>query len=187
MAEVLFYHLTTTPLERSLPEILEKALARGWRTVVRCGSEAGMTALDAALWTWRDEAFLPHGTSAAAHPERQPIYLTLGDDCPNGAALLVLADGALARPSEMASFARTCIFFDGGDTRALERPARTGAGCGPPAFRPATGPRNRDAGSRNPPDDGKPQGMLGKHGGVISTPFRGVAWNRPFDRPMRLH
>lgn len=121
MAEVLFYHLTTTPLERSLPEILEKSLARGWRAVVRCGSEAGMTALDAALWTWRDEAFLPHGTSAAAHPERQPIYLTLGDDCPNGAALLVLVDGARAQSAEMARFERTCVFFDGGDARALEQ------------------------------------------------------------------
>lgn len=120
MAEVLFYHLTATPLEQALPEILEKSLARGWRVLVRCGSDAGMAALDAALWTWRDEAFLPHGTAAAGHPEHQSVYLTVGDDCPNGAAMLVLADGGRALPEEMARFERTCVFFDGGDAGALE-------------------------------------------------------------------
>ena len=33
MAEVLFYHLTSSPLEASLPEMLERSLARGWRVV----------------------------------------------------------------------------------------------------------------------------------------------------------
>ena len=46
MSEVLFYHLTATPLERTLPELLEKALGRGWRVVVRCGSHAGLAELD---------------------------------------------------------------------------------------------------------------------------------------------
>ena len=34
--------------------------------------------LDAMLWTYRAETFLPHGTAAGGHPARQPIYLTLG-------------------------------------------------------------------------------------------------------------
>ena len=67
MPEVRFYHLSATPLEANLPPMLEMALDRGWRVVVRCGSEAGMAMLDKALWTWRDDAFLPHGTAAAGH------------------------------------------------------------------------------------------------------------------------
>jgi DNA polymerase-3 subunit chi len=119
MAEVLFYHLTSVPIEHALPELLEKALARGWRVLVRGGSEAGLAALDRTLWTWRDDAFLPHGTSADPHPDRQPVYLTLGDENPNRADVLMLVDGARVLPAEAAGFARTCVLFDGGDEAAL--------------------------------------------------------------------
>jgi DNA polymerase-3 subunit chi len=119
MAEVLFYHLTAAPLEQALPELLEKALARDWRVLVRCGSEAGVAMLDRALWSWKDDAFLPHGTGADAHAERQPIYLTPGDENPNRAHVLMLVDGARLHPPEAAGYARVCLLFDGGDPPAL--------------------------------------------------------------------
>ena len=99
--------------------MLERSLARGWRVVLRCGSEAGMAGLDAALWTYRDDAFLPHGTAAAGQAARQPVYLTLGEENPNGANVLMLVDGARATPAEMAGFERTCLIFDGGDAEAV--------------------------------------------------------------------
>ena len=120
MAEVLFYQLTASPLEASLPEILERSLARGWRVVVRCGSEAGMAALDERLWTYSEAAFLPHGSARAGHAALQPIYLTVGDENPNGANVLMLVDGARAAPAEMAGFERACLLFDGHDAHALE-------------------------------------------------------------------
>ena len=119
MAEVWFYHLTATPLELTLPDLLEKSLTRGWRVLVRGGSEAGIAALDRSLWTWRDDAFLPHGTAADAHPDRQPVYLTLGDENPNRAQVLMLVDGARLLAAEAAGFDRTCLLFDGGDEAAL--------------------------------------------------------------------
>jgi len=120
MAEVLFYHLTSTPIEASLPELLERALAREWRVVLRCGSEAGLATLDSMLWTYRDDAFLPHGSEAGGLGALQPVYLTLGDENPNGATVLMLVDGARATVAEMASYARTCLIFDGQDPRAVE-------------------------------------------------------------------
>jgi len=119
MPEVRFYQLSATPLEANLPPMLEMSLDRGWRVVVRCGSEGGMAMLDTALWTWRDDAFLPHGTPSAGRADEQPVYLTLGEENPNGATVLMLVDGARATPSEMAGFERTCLIFDGGDERAL--------------------------------------------------------------------
>jgi DNA polymerase III subunit chi len=119
VAEVLFYHLTAVPLEATLPDLLQRSLARGWRVIVRCGSEAGMAQLDASLWTFSDESFLPHGTSAGPHPALQPVYLTLGAENPNGANVLMLVDGARAAPAEMAGFERTCLLFDGADEHAL--------------------------------------------------------------------
>ena len=119
MAEVLFYHLTGGSIEASLPELLERSLARGWRVVLRCGSAAGMAGIDAMLWSYRDEAFLPHGTAAAGQAEMQPVYLTLGDENPNGANVLMLADGGRATVAEMRGFERTCLIFDGRDERAV--------------------------------------------------------------------
>jgi DNA polymerase III subunit chi len=119
VAEVLFYHLTASPVEQALPEILERALARGWRAVVRCGSEPALEMLDARLWTWRDDAFLPHGTAAMGHPARQPIWLTCGDENPNGAQILTLVAGARAVPAEAVAFERVCLLFEAADAEAL--------------------------------------------------------------------
>ena len=61
MAEVLFYHLTESTLEEALPGLLERSLERGWRAVVQTGTEERRDALDAHLWTFRDDSFLAHG------------------------------------------------------------------------------------------------------------------------------
>jgi DNA polymerase III subunit chi len=119
VAEVLFYHLTASPVEQALPELLERALARGWRAIVRCGSAPALEMLDARLWTWRDDAFLPHGTAAMGHAARQPIWLTCGDENPNGAQLLMLVAGARAVPEEAAAFERVCLLFEAADAEAL--------------------------------------------------------------------
>ena len=57
MTEILFYHLQRQPLERVLPTLLEKSLERGWRVVVQAASEERIEALDAHLWTFRDDSF----------------------------------------------------------------------------------------------------------------------------------
>ena len=120
MAEVLFYHLTATPLDRTLPDLLEKSLARGWRVLLRCGTQDGLAALDRALWSYRDDSFLPHGPATAADPERQPVLLTLGAENANAAEVLMLVVGATATVAEMSGFLRVCLLFDGGDAAAVE-------------------------------------------------------------------
>lgn len=120
MAEVLFYQLTTSPLEQNLPDLLEKSLQRGWRVLLRCGSPQGLASLDAMLWTYRDDSFLPHGGPDMGHAAHQPIYLTLGLENPNGATVLMLVDKARATPAEMAGFARSCLIFDGADPHSLD-------------------------------------------------------------------
>ncbi len=133
MTEVLFYHLTQTPLEQAVPGILEKCLERGWKVTLRCGSAERAEALNRSLWTYREDSFLPHGMARDGDPARQPIYLTAGDEVPNGADILFLADGASAAPSEMSRFIRTLLMFDGhdeasvGDARTAWK-AVTGAG-----------------------------------------------------------
>ncbi len=119
MAEVLFYHLQNQPLERVLPEMLEKCLERKWRAVVQLGSEERRDALDAHLWTFRDDGFLPHGTAKDGHAGEQPVWLTAADDNPNGANVRFLADGTEA--ANYSDYQRVVILFDGNDPDAVDR------------------------------------------------------------------
>src|SRR5690606_35835188 len=85
MTEISFYHLTRQPLNKALPRLLEKVLAAGHRAVVLAGSDERVEDLDAALWTYDPDSFLPHGTRILGHAERQPIYLTTEEENPNDA------------------------------------------------------------------------------------------------------
>lgn len=116
-AEVLFYHLERQPLEKVLPSLLEKTIERGWRAVVQTGSQERLEALDLALWTYRDESFLAHGTRKDGMSEHQPIYLTTGSETPNGAGVRFLVDGAEAET--FAGFVRVVYLFDGNDPQAV--------------------------------------------------------------------
>jgi DNA polymerase-3 subunit chi len=117
MAEFLFYHLERTTLERALPDLLSRSLARGWRVVVKIGSEERLQALNSHLWTYDDASFLPHGASTDGNAAEQPIWLTTGDDNPNGATVRFLVDGAQA--ADLGGYDRTIFMFDGSDPEAL--------------------------------------------------------------------
>ena len=119
MTEILFYHLQGQPLERVLPELLEKCLERQWRVVVQLGSEARRDALDAHLWTYRDDGFLPHGTAKDGRAAAQPVWLTAEDDNPNAANVRFLADGAEA--ANYSGYQRVVRIFDGNDPDAVDR------------------------------------------------------------------
>src|SRR5690349_3340106 len=103
MAEILFYHLQGQKLEGVLPPLLEKSLARGWRVVVQGGSEERIEALDAHLWTFRDDGFLPHGTWREQDTALQPVLLTVNDGNPNSAQVRFLIDDA-SMPADAAGY-----------------------------------------------------------------------------------
>ena len=118
MAEVLFYHLTESTLEDSLPGLLERSVDRGWRAVVQTGTEERRDALDQHLWTFRDDSFLAHATDREPFVAEQPILLTTGEDNPNGAQIRFLVDGAA--PPALAGYDRAVFLFDGHDAGQLQ-------------------------------------------------------------------
>ncbi len=120
--EVWFYHLERSGVEQTLPVLLEKTLAKGWKALVRAPDEQRLDHLDQMLWNWRDDAFLPHGLDSEPHAARQPVLLTSGQDNPNQAQALFLLDGAQAASLE--GFERCIVLFDGREPEALQA-ART--------------------------------------------------------------
>jgi DNA polymerase III subunit chi len=118
VGEIGFYHLSSTPLERSLPRLLERARTQGHRIVVRAASLERVEHLSATLWTYDEAGFLPHGTARDGNAAVQPIWLTDGGENPNGASMLVLIDGVGAE--DIGSYARCADLFDGNDAGAVE-------------------------------------------------------------------
>jgi DNA polymerase-3 subunit chi len=123
MTEVLFYELQGQTPEQVLPALLLKSLERGWRVVVQGSSEERIEALDAHLWTWRDDSFLPHGTWRDSEAARQPVVLTIHEDNPNGAAVRFLMEGA-AVPADAHRYQRVVLLFDGQDPDGVETARR---------------------------------------------------------------
>jgi DNA polymerase-3 subunit chi len=119
MTEILFYHLKGQTLEQVLPPLLQKSLERGWRVVVQASSDERVDALDAHLWTWRDDAFLPHGTTRDPEAAEQPIVLTAGTENLNAAVVRFLVDGANLI-SDAGNYQRIVLLFDGDDPEAVE-------------------------------------------------------------------
>jgi DNA polymerase-3 subunit chi len=114
--EVWFYHLERTGLDQALPELLQRTLARGWRALVRSPDPLRLEHLDGWLWSYRDDAFLPHGLAGESNASLQPVLLTAGEDNPNGAQALFLLDDA--EPGSLDAFERCLILFDGRDETA---------------------------------------------------------------------
>jgi DNA polymerase-3 subunit chi len=118
MAEVLFYHLTERTLEQTLPTLLEKCLGRKWRVVIQGTVPERLEALDAHLWTYSEESFLPHGMIRDGTESDQPVWLTTGEDNPNSASVRFMIDAAT--PPELAGYERGVYVFDGHDEAALD-------------------------------------------------------------------
>ena len=84
---------------------------------MQIGSDERLQALNAHLWTYDEASFLPHGAAADGHAEEQPIWLTTGDDNPNGAQVRFLVDGA--QTPDFAGYERIVFMFDAADPDAM--------------------------------------------------------------------
>ncbi len=105
-----FYHLTARPLEKVLPSICEKLVANGERLLVVAG-ERQAAGLDADLWSYGPETFLPHAPAGGPRDDAQPILIATSAAPPaNGARNVALADGIWR--DEALAFDRIFYFFD---------------------------------------------------------------------------
>lgn len=135
MGAVYFYHLTRQPLEVTLPVLLTKARAAGWRVLVRGRDADLLDWLDEKLWLGPEEAFLAHGRAGGAFDARQPILLSeTADPAPNQAQCLMSVGGAEISAEEVKAADRACILFDGHDEQATVQAraqwkSLTEAGC----------------------------------------------------------
>lgn len=121
MSRFDFYHLQNQTLEDVLPKLLEKAYETGKKIKVKVGTEERVEFINTLLWTYNDEAFIPHGSKKDGFATEQPIWLTNEDNNPNDATMLFLVDGAIASLDEAKNYERIFNIFDGNAQTALEQ------------------------------------------------------------------
>jgi DNA polymerase III subunit chi len=117
MTEILFYHLEKQPLERVLPQLVEKTLERGWRAVVETASPERVAAIDVLLWTWRDDSFLPHGIVGEETDALQPVLIANDNSNANGANVRFFVDRTVPQSGE--GYERLVYLFSGHDPDAV--------------------------------------------------------------------
>lgn len=113
MTDIRFYHLTRRTADQALPDLLNRAFAKGHKIVVRSRDAAEAERLTDHLWTYNPDTFLPHGSAKDKFPDRQPVYLTQTNDNPAGADVVMLMPGALT--DEIDSYAMCCMILNGHD------------------------------------------------------------------------
>lgn len=122
MGTAMFYHLTRSTPEDVLAFILPKALAAGWRVMLRSPDPARIDLLDARLWTDPDDGFLPHGVQGGDWDSEQPVLLGAGSAL-NGAQGVALLDGAQPLAGEE-RLQRLWVLFDGHDAQVVQAARR---------------------------------------------------------------
>ena len=124
--QIDFYQLARDPVEKVVPLLAAKVLETGARLGIAAKDEALRERLSDALWSHAPPSFLANGMAQGAQAQRQPILLA--DDCsfPNGAEMVMLADGQW-RP-EAERFSRIFLLFDESATEAAREQWRAFAG-----------------------------------------------------------
>ncbi|MEG5267233.1 DNA polymerase III subunit chi [Pseudomonas sp. JDS28PS106] len=105
MTQVDFYILPSADPAARLDfacKLTEKAWRLGHRIYLHCSDAAQREALDARLWSFKGEAFLPHGL--AESDTDAPVVLGTADDCGAHEDLLINLD--LRIPAFFSRFAR---------------------------------------------------------------------------------
>lgn len=119
MAAVHFYHLTTTPLERALPKLLEKCYASGQQTLLLARDDEQVEKLNQLLWAYDQDSFLPHGSIKDGNAEKHPILLA--SDIPEHAAgrkILFITNGVAIENVDARE--RIIDMFDGSREESLQ-------------------------------------------------------------------
>jgi DNA polymerase-3 subunit chi len=114
MIDIGFYQLAQRRAEAVLPQLVTKALAAGHRLLITAPDSGQLERLDAALWDFSPDSFVPHGLALALDAggaATQPVLLA--PDCDwsiNAADCLVQIGGDL--PDDLAGLTRVLFLFD---------------------------------------------------------------------------
>lgn len=87
--EVSFYHLTSLPVHKAAPKLIEKIYYSKKKLLVICPNEEAVKMLDDGLWAYSTKHFIPHGTFKDDYKDIQPVYITHKQENPGQADIIM--------------------------------------------------------------------------------------------------
>ena len=105
-----FYQLGAAQPDGVIAAIAGRLLGESQRLLVVASDEALLARLDRQLWDQGATSFLPHELAGGSDDAAQPILLSTGEDAPNLARNVLIADGQW-RESALA-YDRAFYLFD---------------------------------------------------------------------------
>ena len=115
--DISFYKLTTLPIHKAAPKLIEKIYYSKQNLVVISETEEIMKAVDDSLWSYSTKHFIPHGTYLDDLKEQQPIYFSLKFENPNNSNL-IMALGEIDLDQIEAN--KYIYMFDGNNKKQLD-------------------------------------------------------------------
>lgn len=111
MADIRFYHMEHATLDTALPAITTKAWQSGKNVMICTPSKTECKRLNDLLWTFYPSAFIPHGGDGDKHADKNPVWVTAGNDNVNNAKILILTYGCTH--DSVGDFDMVCEMLDG--------------------------------------------------------------------------
>ena len=111
-----FYQLSRDPVEKVAVMLARKVIQAGEKLLIVSDDPGQRAVIGRELWRGGPEEFLANGEAAADHAEKQPILLSEIVEAPNGAGMVILADGKWR--SEAQQFKRALLLFGTAETEA---------------------------------------------------------------------
>jgi len=108
MTRVDFYRLDGLDLLQAACLVTGKAYQAGYRVRLYAAEEADLAELDQRLWTYRQNAFVPHAREAQVDPQfPEPVVVSAECDSPGGEVLVCAAPPP---PDCLSQYARVAEF-----------------------------------------------------------------------------
>ncbi len=114
-----FYHLTLTPDEQALPRLLQKIMSLEQNAVILTDSQEKTAYLDDFLWSFEDDAWIPHSSLKDGNENIHPFFITNTLENPNNAKILILLGAYEDITLENLGFERILDLFDGNNPEIL--------------------------------------------------------------------
>jgi len=114
--KIIFYHLTSDPLERPLADLAMKLYEKGERTLIVCENENQMRDINNMLWTFSTKKFIPHGSIEDSYPEQQPILISYNTEHVENKPSTVVMLSPIRITSDLANFSQYIYMFCSNDS-----------------------------------------------------------------------
>lgn len=114
-----FYHLQNQNVFMVLPALTFKVLANNQRLVILTSSQEQVDSLNSFLWTFEQDAWIPHGCYKTEEAAFQPVWITEEYENPNHAEIIMILDGMNLKNYH--DFQRCLYVFDGNQEEELKK------------------------------------------------------------------